>query len=271
MIEARSIESLDLPELQPYRTLRRQVEHRKEGIFVAEGEKVVRRLLASHFPVISVLLPEKWYRELEPVLQARPECIQVFIAEKSLLERLTGFSMYQGLLALARIPPGPALEQILERTPAPVLLAAVEALSSAENLGVVVRNCAGLGVQALVVGETCTSPYLRRAVRSSMGAIFELPVIETASLLETLKHLRQRGIRCVAAHPHTKGRTLSQTDLRGSCCIVLGSEGNGLSPAVLAACDDAAAIPMPPRVDSLNVGSAAAIFFYEAKRQRNQT
>ena len=148
---------------------------------------------------------------------------------------------------------------------------AVEALSSAENLGAVLRNCAGLGVHALVVGETCTSPYLRRAVRSSMGAIFELPVIETASLLETLKQLRQRGVRCVAAHPHTQGRTLSQADLRGSCCIVLGSEGNGLSPGVLAACDDAAAIPMPPTVDSLNVGSAAAIFFYEAKRQRNQT
>jgi tRNA G18 (ribose-2'-O)-methylase SpoU len=271
MIEARSIQSLDLPELQPYRTMRRQVEHRRQGIFVAEGEKVVRRLLASHFPVISVLLPEKWYRELEPVLKARPEVIQVFIAEKSLLETLTGFSMYQGLLALARIPPGPSLDQILEQTPPPLLLAAVEALSSAENLGAVVRNCAGLGVHALVVGETCTSPYLRRAVRSSMGAIFELPVIETASLLETLKHLRRRGVRSVAAHPHTQGRTLSQADLRGSCCIVLGSEGNGLSPAVLAACDDAAAIPMPPTVDSLNVGSAAAIFFYEAKRQRNQT
>jgi tRNA G18 (ribose-2'-O)-methylase SpoU len=270
MIQRRLIQSLDLPELQPYRTMRRQMEHRKQGLFVAEGEKVVRRLLDSHFPVVSVLLPEKWYRELEPVLEARPETIHVFVAEKSLLETLTGFSMYQGLLALGRIPPGPSLDQILDQTPPPLLLAAVEGLSSAENLGAVVRNCAGLGVQALVVGETCTSPYLRRAVRSSMGAIFELPVIETASLVETLKQVRQRGVRCVAAHPHTNGHTLAQANLRASCCIVLGSEGNGLSPAVLEVCDEAAAIPMPPTVDSLNVGSAAAIFFYEAKRQRNQ-
>ena len=77
MYRPQQIESLDLPELQPYRTMRRQHEHRQQGIFVAEGEKVVRRLLESKFTVVSVLLPEKWLRELEPLLQARPEEIRV--------------------------------------------------------------------------------------------------------------------------------------------------------------------------------------------------
>ncbi len=271
MFQARKIDSFDLPELQPYRTMRRQHEHRQQGIFVAEGEKVVRRLLESRFTVVSVLLPEKWLHALEPLLCGRTEQIQVFVAEKSLLETLTGFSMYQGLLAVGRVPPPVPLKALLERSPTPYLLAAVDALSSAENLGAVVRNCAAFNVQALIVGETSSSPFLRRAVRSSMGSVFQLPIIETPNLLESLHELRTRGIRCVAAHPHAEGCTLSQSDLAGSCCLIFGSEGYGISPAVLAACDAAAQVPMPPTVDSLNVGSAAAVFLYEANRQRNKT
>jgi tRNA G18 (ribose-2'-O)-methylase SpoU len=268
LLHAQPIASFDLSELQPYRTMRRQLEHRQQGIFVAEGEKVVRRLLESRFEVVSVLLPEKWLRDLEPLLQARPEKVQVYVAEKALLETLTGFSMYQGLLAVGKVPMPAPLEAILVRSATPHLLAAVDGLSSAENLGALVRNCAAFGVQALLVGETCTSPYLRRAVRASMGAIFQLPIVETPSLVGTLETLRSRGVRCIAAHPHANGRTVSQAEFASSCCVVFGSEGYGLSAPVLAACDDAAAVPMPPNIDSLNVGSAAAVFLYEANRQR---
>ncbi|HVV73576.1 MAG TPA: RNA methyltransferase [Verrucomicrobiae bacterium] len=268
MFHVEAISSLERPELAPYATMRRQLEHRAQGIFVAEGEKVVRRLLASRFGVVSLLLPPKWLKELDPLLQARPENISVFVAEKPLLEQLTGFTMYQGLLAVGRIPPLKPLQTVLDENPGTRLLAAVDALSSAENLGTVVRNCAAFGVQSLVVGETSTSPFVRRAVRSSMGAIFELPIVETTSLVRSLEELRGRGIRCIAAHPHAEGRTLMETNLTGDVCLVFGSEGYGISPAVLAACDTAVAVPMPPTVDSLNVGSASAIFLYEASRQR---
>jgi tRNA G18 (ribose-2'-O)-methylase SpoU len=260
---------LDRPELQPYRTMRRQHEHREQGIFVAEGEKVVRRLLESKFGVVSVLLPEKWLHELAPLLEARWDETRVFVAEKVLLETLTGFSMYQGLLAVGKVPPLPTLEEIVARSSQPRLLVAADGLSSAENLGALVRNCAAFNAQALIVGETCGSPFLRRAVRSSMGAIFQLPIVETASLKQALRDLRECGIRPIAAHPHADGRTLSQANFKSDCCVVFGSEGYGISPAVLAACDEAAAIPMPKTVDSLNVGSAAAVFLYEANRQRS--
>ncbi len=148
------------------------------------------------------------------------------------------------------------------------------------------RNCVAFGVQALIVGETSSSPYLRRAVRNSMGTIFQLPVIELAklgqrhqftvkphavklTLVECLKELRGRGVRCIAAHPRTENK-LSQADFSGDCCLVFGSEGDGISPAVLEACDEAVAIPMPPEVDSLNVGAAAAVFLYEVNRQRGK-
>jgi tRNA G18 (ribose-2'-O)-methylase SpoU len=282
-----NITSLDLPELAPYRTMRRPLEHEREGIFVAEGEKVVRRLLESSFAVVSVLLPEKHLENFRPLLAARPEELNVYLAGKKLLEQLIGFSMYQGVLAVGKIPPPASLDDILSRTPEPLLLAAVDGLTSAENLGALVRNCVAFGVQALIVGETSGSPFLRRAVRNSMGTILQLPVVELAklglrhqftakphttkaTLVDCLKALRARGVRCVAAHPHTDKKSLSQADFTGNCCLVFGSEGEGISAPVLAACDEAVAIPMAPAVDSLNVGAAAAVFLYEVARQRNK-
>ena len=265
-----AVTSLALPELAPYRTMRMQADHWRQRIFVAEGEKVVRRLLESPLGVVSVLVPEKWLRVLEPLTAAHPSAIQVFTAEKKVLEQLTGFSMYQGLLAVGRIPPPVSVTGALATAPSPRLFAAVDALSSAENIGALVRNCVAFGVQALLVGETSSHPYLRRAVRSSMGTVFQLPVIEAADLVASLRELRAAGMRCVAAHPHTDGRTVTQARLNTNACLVFGSEGYGLSPAVLAGCDDAVAVPMPPTVDSLNVASAAAIFLYEANRQRGK-
>jgi tRNA G18 (ribose-2'-O)-methylase SpoU len=268
MFTVQKIDSFDIPDLQPYRTMRRQMEQRQQGIFVAEGEKVVRRLLESRLSVVSVLLPQKWLPELTPLLEARPETVRVYVGEKALLETLTGFSMYQGLLAIGKVPGQRSLPELLAEGAKPYLLVAVDGLSSAENVGAVVRNCAAFGVHALITGETSTSPYLRRAVRSSMGAIFHLPIFEAANLIQTLNSLRAVGIRCVAAHPHVTGRVLSDASLSSDCCLVFGSEGYGLAQATLEACDEAVAVPMPQTVDSLNVSSAAAVFLYEASRQR---
>jgi tRNA G18 (ribose-2'-O)-methylase SpoU len=268
MFDVQPIESLDLPALAPYRSMRWQREHREAGLFIAEGEKVVRRLLESPLEVISLLLPPDWASEYRPLLERRPETVQVFTAEKRLLEQLTGFSMYQGVLGLGRVPHAPCLEELLARTPRPWLLFAADSLTNAENMGGLVRNGAAFGAHGLIVNPTCCSPYLRRAVRSSMGTIFKLPVIETFNLAELLGRMRGLGIRSIAAHPHTDRRLLSQADFTGDCCIVLGAEGPGLSEEVLAACDDVVAIPMHNAVDSLNVGTAGALFLYEAQRQR---
>src|SRR5258708_7947945 len=149
------ISSFDQPELAPYRTMRRSAEHEAQGIFVAEGEKVTRRLLESHFTIISVVLPEKWLESFRPLLDARPEEFIVYLAEKELLETITGFSLFQGVMAVGKIPPPGSLDQILTKNPRAKLLVAVDELSNAENLGALMRNCAALGVHALLIGETC--------------------------------------------------------------------------------------------------------------------
>jgi tRNA G18 (ribose-2'-O)-methylase SpoU len=98
------ISSLDLPELAPYRTLRQPVEHFRDGIFVAEGEKVVRRLLESDWNVLSVLITPEWMEQYQNMIAARQEPIHVFVGQKDLLETIVGFNLHQGIMALGRIP-----------------------------------------------------------------------------------------------------------------------------------------------------------------------
>jgi tRNA G18 (ribose-2'-O)-methylase SpoU len=268
MFRVEKITSFDLPALEPYRTMRRSSEHVAQGIFVAEGDKVVQRLLESSFHLISVVLPENRLGEFRPLLDARSEDFTVYLAERKFLVTLTGIELFQGFLAVGKIPRTFSLADLLAQSPAPQLFATVDGLTNAENIGLLVRNCAAFGVHGLLVSATCCSPFLRRAVRNSMGTIFQLPIVETSDLAGSLTELRAHGVRCIAAHPHTDKRTLAQADFTRDCCLVFGSEGKGVSPEVLAACDDAVAIPMAGNVDSLNVGAAAAVFLYEANRQR---
>jgi tRNA G18 (ribose-2'-O)-methylase SpoU len=262
------IQSLDAPELALYLTLRRPEEHERAGVLVATNAKVVRRLLASRFTVVSALLTPAWLEKLEPLLRARPEEIRVYVAERAVLETITGYQLHQGALAVAKIPPQPDFETLLDQSPRPLLLAAVEGIASAENLGAVVRNCAAFGAHFLIVGETCGSPFQRRAVSGAMGATFEQPLVRVENLAEKLMALRVRGVRCLAAHPRPGAKKLSAVDLRGDCCLVFGAEGPGLTAAVLAACDDLVEIPMPSHMNSLNVAVATGVFLYEATRQR---
>lgn len=262
------IQSLEHPELGPYRTLRQHEEHRQAGIFVAEGDKVVRRLLASDFGVVSVLLPQRRFDEFEPLIKARAEDVPTYIVEIAQLEKLTGFPFFQGVLAVGRIPRTYSVSDILRPKRAPVLLAAIDGLTNSENVGLVVRNSAAFGADALIVDSSSASPFLRRAVRNSMGAVFKLPIIEAPSLPPVLEELRRHSVQVIAAHPQPGGVMIGDADFRADCCIVLGSEGLGISAPVLAACDRAVAIPMSREVDSLNVGSAAAVFLYEIARQR---
>jgi tRNA G18 (ribose-2'-O)-methylase SpoU len=265
------ISSINQRDLAPYRTLRQSVEHLRQGIFVAESEKVVQRLIESQFIILSVLTTPEWLEHYRSLLNARPESIQVFIAEKSFLETIVGFHLHQGIMALGKIPEPTNLNSVLTQSKPPWFCVAVDGLTNSENLGVLVRNCAAFGVHVILVGETSSSPYLRRAVRNSMGAIFKLPILHCDNLAQTLRTLNgNHQFKIFAAHPHSDENKIQQIDFSGNCCIIFGSEGSGISPNVLKVCDLAVAIPMQLGVDSINVASASAVFLYEVMRQRNR-
>ncbi len=268
MVHIHPITSFDHPGLAPYLTLRHLGDHYRDRLFVAEGRKVVRRLLETDLSMVSALLSPADFAELRPQLEARAETVEVFLGEKPLLSSLTGFNLYEGVLACARMPESVELDVVLHQMPRPRFVVAADELANAENLGGLIRSAAAFGAHALVVGETCTHPYMRRSVRASMGSLFGLPVVEPVSLREALREMQRQGVHCVGAHPHTDRRHLPEAALTGDCCIVLGSEAHGLSPAIREACDELVAVPMQAGVDSLNVGAAAAVFFYEVWRQR---
>lgn len=267
VLRLHAADDLAHPGLEPYATLRRRQDLARAARFVAEGEGVVRRLLASRCHVESLLTTEERFAALRPLLDARDDVMDVFLAAQvEGIHRVTGFRS-ERVKAVGRLRAAATLDAVLRDAPRPRLFFALDGVANAENVGVVARNAAGLGAGALVVGETSCSAFLTRAVRTSMGAVFHLPVVEDLPLLAALSRLRAEGVRVVAAHP-AGAVALPDVDLRGDVCVVLGSEGHGLSAAALSACDVAAAVPMATSVDSLNVASAAAAFAYEAWRQR---
>lgn len=267
------VTSLNIPELQPYRTLRRPADHLREGIFVAEGEKVVRRLLQTNLEVVSLLMTPLW---CESLLQSdafrrfsSSLPVRIYLGAKELLESIVGYNLHQGIMAMARVPTGGSPEEYIPAN-SPHLVVALDGLVSAENVGVVIRNCAAFGVDAILVGETSSSPYLRRAVRNSMGTVFDCSIIHVDNLVESLVSIRKRtDTRIIGAHPHT-GVTIGDATLSGKTCLVFGREGDGLSPAIREICDECVAIPMMNGTDSLNVGSASAVFLYESRKQRER-
>ena len=261
MPEIREVQSLELPELQPYRTLRRPLDHQRAGIFVAEGGKVVQRMIDAGIQVVSLLMTPEWLTQI-PATGNYP----VFLAPQQVLETIVGFPLHQGVMGIGRIPAQPSLDQALDRATPPWMLVALDGLVHAENVGVVVRNAAAFGAHALLYDHTTSSPYLRRAVRNSMGAIFRLPAIETPDLAGFLPELAGRNIKVVAADPNG-GSLIHDTDLSGHVCVVLGNEGEGISDRVLQGCTYRVAIPMLRGTDSLNVASASAVFLYETALQ----
>ena len=263
------IDSLELPQLQPYRTLRRPQGHLEQGIFVAEGEKVVRRFLASEWNVISLLMTQEWFDAIIPsVNELRLEGVEIFIGEKKMLETIVGFPVHQGIMGVGRVPTERSLRETIAVLPSPHFLVALDGLVHAENVGVVVRNCAAFGVDGIIVSKTSASPYLRRAVRNSMGGIFKLPCVHVDDLANALLNLHQQfNTRIIIADAHAEA-SIHDVDFSGNICIVLGNEDEGVSKSVEAIATMKVSIPMQKQTDSLNVASASAVMLYEARKRR---
>ncbi|MCX8052109.1 MAG: RNA methyltransferase [Chlorobi bacterium] len=252
------IASLDDPRLDEYRFLPQRSGNLRPGErTIVESEVVVRRLLqhewSAQYVESALLVPDAAVR-LAPLLAQRgvpPDCI--FVAPLSLMERIVGYRLHRGVFASMRVPVSPVLEEL--PLPAVVLVG----VSSSTNVGAIARSAAAFGIRTLICDRATASPWLRRSIRVSMGAVFELIVYhaieETRVLLE---RLRQRGARLVGAEVGAPS-VYSVFDWSERDAIVFGSEGSGLDKAMLALMDAAVRIPMSRSVESLNVAAAAAI------------
>jgi tRNA G18 (ribose-2'-O)-methylase SpoU len=266
------VETMDFDGAEDYLTLKRPLSHYEKGIAIIEGDKVVARFLASTFELVSILLTKEWYDVYRENLMHRKESINVYIADTKLIKTIVGFNYHQGIIAIAKIPPDRSLDNVIKAGLKSNLLVALDKLERSENTGLIVRNCAACGAGAIIVGETSADPWLRRAIRNSMGNIFKLPIIKSKSLSDTLRTLRNEYHYKIYGAALEKNSTfLECADFTGNICLVFGNEGVGLSDAVLDVCDATVKIPMAEGVDSFNVACASAIMIYEANRKMGLT
>ena len=235
----------------------RKVREPAEGLFLAEGEKVILRALRAGYVPRAVLTSPKWLPALEPELAAY-DC-PVHLAPDDLVEQITGYRVHRGALASMQRRPLAPVEEVVAGARRIVVL---EDLVDHTNVGAVFRNAAALGIDAVVVSPGCADPLYRRSVKVSMGAVLAVPWTRAEVWPEALDALRDNGFRLLAMSPDPAGVPLPDADLTGRVAVVLGTEGDGLTAAALERCDLRVRVPMAAGIDSLNVAAASAVAFY---------
>jgi tRNA G18 (ribose-2'-O)-methylase SpoU len=247
------ITEADDPRVADYGRLKERWLNAEGGRFVAESERVVRRLIESGLGVHSVLLSAP---RLATLADALGGAFPVYLASQELLDRIAGFHVHRGCLAVGGRPGAGAIPAGARR------LVVLEDLTDVDNLGAIARHAAAFGADALVLSPRCADPFYRKAIRVSLGAVFTLPIVRLARWPDDLRALHADGIQLVGAVLEPAATPLARFGPPARAALLFGAEGPGLSPAARALCDHRVTIPMSPGADSLNVATAAAIFLY---------
>lgn len=253
------------PRLAAYANVRQTNAMRHSGRFIAEGRLVVERLIASDYPVESVLVEAG---TLPSWLESLPASVPIFAVPKDQLSQLVGFHFHRGVMACGLRKPL-LLADELEWDRVPFALA-VLGVSEPENLGSMLRSAAAMGVQHVLVGPATIDPFSRRVLRVSMANALKLRFYDLPDPSATLRHWGASGrVRTLATTLHASAKPIESVVLAGQpVLLMMGNEAQGLSPDVLEAATDRVTIPMQLGADSLNVAVAAAIFLYELSYRR---
>ena len=258
------ITDFEAPELDVYARLTEAQllnrEHPEQGLFIAESPKVIERALDAGCIPVSFLAERSHVEGQAKELISRCGDIPVYTAEFEVLTKLTGFQLTRGMLcAMYR----PALPQIEDVCSGARRIAVLENVMNPTNVGAIFRSAAALGMDALLLTPACSNPLYRRAIRVSMGTVFQVPW----TYLPDMAVLRKLGFKTAAMA--LRDESLSIDDPRLSAedklAIVLGTEGDGLASATIADCDYTVRIPMSHGVDSLNVAAASAVAFWQLR------
>ncbi|MET9960138.1 RNA methyltransferase [Streptomyces sp. NPDC006326] len=269
MADLITVEDPDDPRLHDYTGLT-DVELRRrrepaEGLFIAEGEKVIRRAKDAGYEMRSMLLSAKWVDVMRDVIDELPA--PVYAVTPELAERVTGYHVHRGALASMQRKPLPAPAELLADEGAGRRIAVFEGFVDHANLGAAFRSAAALGISAILLSPDCADPLYRRAIKVSMGSVFSVPYARLDAWPADLEKVREAGYRILAMTPSPKATPLDQVppERFERSAIMLGSEGHGLSTYALRAADEWVRIPMAEGIDSLNVAAASAVAFYATR------
>ena len=257
------IEDINDERISLYKSLRfTPKSHTDAKLFVAEGEKVVLKLLKSTLETVSIFAVSEFYdtqHYLSYFRKISPE--NLFTADLNLMNQIVGFRIHSGVMALGKIPDDTAISSLEDK------IIILNGIVDAENVGAIVRNCAAFGFNSLIADESSSSPYLRRAVRVSMGNVFDMKLNHCRDLKSTISVLAKNGYRIIAGEICGNSVPLDKADFGDKYCIIFGSEGKGINQDILNLCDTIVHIPISDKVPSINVAASSAVFMHYLQNQ----
>ena len=268
-----TVSDLSAPELDVFaRLTEAQLRSRREpekGIFIAESPKVIRLALAAGIEPLALLMEPRHLEGQGNELLERCPDIPVYTAERDVLQKLTGYELTRGILCAMRRPRPRIPEEICAGARR---VAVLENIVDTTNVGAIIRSAAALNLDAVLLTPSCADPLLRRAVRVSMGTVFQIPWAYLGEKPEDwpdagMVRLREMGFKTVAMALTDASVPMDDPALNAESrlAILLGTEGDGLGTQTIAACDYTARIPMGHGVDSLNVAAASAVAFWQLR------
>ena len=239
----------------------------ERGIFIAESPTVIEVAMNSGCEPIAFLTDERLINSsVKDIIERLPDNVPIYIAEREVLSSLTGFELTRGALCAMKRPPAKTAEQLCENAER---IAVLEEICDSTNIGAVFRCAAALNVDAVLITPTCCDPLCRRAVRVSMGTVFQVPFAKIGECANDwprdIERLKKMGFKTVAMALRDNTVDIDDEKIRGErkLAIILGTEGRGLKKETIDMCDYTVKIPMSGGVDSLNVAAAGAVAFWE--------
>jgi len=228
------------------------------GVFISEGDLVVGRALQAGYKLHSVLVDGARRQPMPEIIDDR---VPIYAAGPKVLQKITGYHLHRGMLACFARRPEMTVPEVLEAVTTAVI---IEGVNNPTNIGVILRCAAGLGIDGFLLDPTCCDPLYRRSGRVSMGEAYSLPYARLDAFPGGLDVCRENGMTLIALTPHHDAEPINELKLSPDekIGLMLGAEGPGLSDGALSSADRMVKIPMSGTVDSINVGSAAAVAFY---------
>lgn len=266
-----SLTSSDDPRIAAFRDVRERDLTGRDGLFIAEGEVVLNVLTSpwSRCRARAVLLAERRLTKLAPVLARLESGVPVYIAPQDVLDGIAGFHLHRGILALGEKPAPLDLDPFLAARPVRSVLVGAVGIGNADNIGGIFRNAAALGACGVMVDPGCCDPFYRKAIRVSVGAVLRTPLLTGLPVLQMVERAEAHGYVPLALTPG-EGPDLTDLEPPERTLVLLGSEGPGLSPDVLARARPVR-IPMASGFDSLNVAATSAIVLHHLTRRRGES
>jgi len=267
------VTEFNAPELDVFARLTeaqlRQKQDPEKGIFIAESPKVIHRALDAGYEPMALLMERKHIEGQGREVIDRCPSVPVYTADRQVLANLTGYELTRGVLCAMRRRPLPAVEELCASAHR---VAVLEGVVDTTNVGAIFRSAAALNVDIVLVTPTCCDPLNRRAVRVSMGTVFQVPWTRIGETAEDWPHpgldrLKALGFKTAAMALSDVAVSVDDPALMAEekLAIVLGTEGDGLSKETIADCDYTVCIPMSHEVDSLNVAAASAVAFWQLR------